>query len=886
MRPLRILTLAFLLFTLTAAAQTDRRIEEQKRVIAALEKRIATEEQEISKIQKGRTATEERVRRLARQIDSRNQLLDETEKQARLLRGEIARTDSVAGNLSAKLERDRAQYGEMVREAYRNYKHNNYLTYIFSSRDFTDVARKITALREVASLRERKLRDIEALTAEVRTEKETLDRRKRSLDSVTRSLSAQREKLQRDARNAKASIRSMSQKEKTALQRKIAQEQQLDVAIGELRKLTKGNTEGASFSAKTSGLRLPVTAGRVKRYKENMAEITGPKGAHVISIYDGKVVDVKRNRITSKYDVYVAHGEYITSYANMGTICVEKGQKVARNEQLGTIGSSVNIMTMETEYKLVFFTNISHEFRTPLTLIQGALEKIHRLKVPKEMAYSLKIMDKSTERMLRLINQLLEFRKMQNNKLALSLEETDVIAFLYEIYLSFKDAAESKNMEFRFIPSCQSYRMFIDKGNVDKVVYNILSNAFKYTPSKGKIEFVVNVDEAAGRLKMSVSDTGVGIPKEKRGELFKRFMQSNFSGDSVGVGLHLTHELVNVHKGTITYEENPGGGSIFIVTLPTDKSVYEEKDFLVPNNVLLREEEMAEKHLADVVLKDEEGLDEVLPVNPLNKYKVLIVEDDNDVREFLKEELGVYFEVVAEADGDAGLERARNYDADLIISDVVMPGCSGFELTRKLKTDFNTSHIPVILLTAMTSVDNHVKGVECGADAYITKPFSPRLLLTRAFKLIEQREKLKEKFSHDPNQVRPALCSSDKDKFFVEKMGRIMETQLGNPQFTVDEFASMMGVGRSIFYRKVRGVTGYSPNEYIRIMRMKKAAELLSSPENLTVAEVSYQVGINDPFYFSKCFKLQFGVTPSVYQKGGRGEKEKEANADSEVKEE
>ena len=341
-------------FTLTAAAQTDRRIEEQKRVIAALEKRIATEEQEISKIQKGRTATEERVRRLACQIDSRNQLLDETEKQARLLRGEIARTDSVAGNLSAKLERDRAQYGEMVREAYRNYKHNNYLTYIFSSRDFTDVARKITALREVASLRERKLRDIEALTAEVRTEKETLDRRKRSLDSVTRSLSAQREKLQRDARNAKASIRSMSQKEKTALQRKIAQEQQLDVAIGELRKLTKGNTEGASFSAKTSGLRLPVTAGRVKRYKENMAEITGPKGAHVISIYDGKVVDVKRNRITNKYDVYVAHGEYITSYANMGTICVEKGQKVARNAQIGTIGSAVNVMTMETEYKLVF----------------------------------------------------------------------------------------------------------------------------------------------------------------------------------------------------------------------------------------------------------------------------------------------------------------------------------------------------------------------------------------------------------------------------------------------------------------------------------------------------------------------------------------------------
>ena len=338
----------------TASGQNDARVAEQKRVIAALEKKIAAEEQEIARLRKGRSSTEEQVRRLARQIDSRSQLLDATEKEASQLRGEIARTDSVAGDLAARLERDRQQYAEMVREAYRNYKHNNYLTYIFSSRDFTDVARKITALREVASLRERKLRDIEALTAEVRTEKETLDRRKRSLDSVTRSLSAQREKLQRDARNAKASIRSMSQKEKTALQRKIAQEQQLDVAIGELRKLTKGNTEGASFSAKTSGLRLPVTAGRVKRYKENMAEITGPKGAHVISIYDGKVVDVKRNRITNKYDVYVAHGEYITSYANMGTICVEKGQKVARNAQIGTIGSAVNVMTMETEYKLVF----------------------------------------------------------------------------------------------------------------------------------------------------------------------------------------------------------------------------------------------------------------------------------------------------------------------------------------------------------------------------------------------------------------------------------------------------------------------------------------------------------------------------------------------------
>ncbi|WP_418992960.1 murein hydrolase activator EnvC family protein [Alistipes sp.] len=355
MKPLcTILTLAFLLLSWPAPAQHDSRIEEQKRVIAALEKRIADQEQEISKLKKGRTATEERVKRLARQIDSRNQLLEETEKQARLLREEIARADSVAGDLTAALDRNRTQYAVLVREAYRNYRHHNYLTYLFSSRNFQDVARRIASLREMASARERKLRDIDSLKGQVAREKELLDNRKRSLDSVTRKVSAQKLSLQRDARNARASIRQLSQKEKTALQRKISQEQQLDVAIGELRKLTRGNTAGASFSSKTTGLRLPVTAGRVKRYKENMAEITGPKGAHVVSIYEGKVVDIKRNRITNKYDVYVAHGDYITSYANLGTICIEKGQKVARNAQLGTIGSAVNILTMETEYKLVF----------------------------------------------------------------------------------------------------------------------------------------------------------------------------------------------------------------------------------------------------------------------------------------------------------------------------------------------------------------------------------------------------------------------------------------------------------------------------------------------------------------------------------------------------
>lgn len=568
---------------------------------------------------------------------------------------------------------------------------------------------------------------------------------------------------------------------------------------------------------------------------------------------------------------------------------------------INNLRNKIKVEKQLTEYKLVFFTNISHEFRTPLTLIQGALDRIHRThNIPKEIRYSIKLMDKSTQRMLHLINQLLEFRKMQNNKLALSLEETDVIAFLYEIYLSFQDTAESKNMDFKFIPSVNSYKMYIDKGNIDKIAYNLLSNAFKYTPSGGKIEFSIYIDKQKQLLIMKVTDTGVGIPKEKRNELFKRFMQSSFSSDSIGVGLHLTHELVHVHKGNICYEENPSGGSIFIVTLPTDSSIYQSNDFLIPENAILKEEaqnhpslsalneENAHSESEEEIDKEVENIEKELKTElnasdqegPLNKRKILIIEDDNDVREFLKEELTPYFEVAAEADGKNGLEYAHNNDIDLIISDVMMPGYNGFEITRKLKSDFSTSHIPIILLTALNAAESHLEGVKSGADSYITKPFSTKLLLASIFKLIEQRDKLKEKFSNDLSAKRPVMCTSDKDKEFVENLTKIVEEQLTNPEFTADDFASMMSLGRTIFYRKVRGVTGYTPKEYLRIMRMKKAAELLST-KKYTVSEVTYMVGINDPFYFSRCFKAQFGISPSSYQKRYQeGIRETEINED------
>jgi signal transduction histidine kinase/DNA-binding response OmpR family regulator len=572
---------------------------------------------------------------------------------------------------------------------------------------------------------------------------------------------------------------------------------------------------------------------------------------------------------TAKLPIYgFFTAAFFPKYGGLVMVALYFAFRIVRN--FNGLRNRINVEKQLTEYKLVFFTNISHEFRTPLTLIQGALEKIQRVTdIPRELIYPLKTMDKSTQRMLRLINQLLEFRKMQNNKLALSLEETDVISFLYEIFLSFGDVAEQKNMNFRFLPSVPSYKMFIDKGNLDKVTYNLLSNAFKYTPSNGTIILSVNVDEGKQTLQIQVSDTGVGIPKEKQNELFKRFMQSNFSGDSIGVGLHLSHELVQVHKGTIEYKDNEGGGSVFTVCIPTDKTVYSEKDFLVPGNVLLKE---ADGHAHHLLQLSEELPDPEKMAAPLNKRKVLIIEDDNDIREFLREEIGAYFEVEVAADGTSGFEKARTYDADLIICDVLMPGMTGFEVTRKLKTDFDTSHIPIILLTALNSPEKHLEGIEAGADAYIAKPFSVKLLLARVFRLIEQRDKLREKFSNEPGIVRSAMCTTDRDKEFADRLAAILEQNLARPEFSIDEFAQLMKLGRTVFYRKLRGVTGYSPNEYLRVVRMKKAAELLLSEDNLTVAEVSYKVGISDPFYFSKCFKAQFGVAPSVYQRGVNNE--------------
>ena len=335
-------------------AEEKARIAEQRKLIEQLEEQIEEEEKRLNSIKKDKSTAQQRVRSITRQINSRNQLLNKTEKEISSIEKNIKLNDSLLTKTRAQEISERERYAEMVREAYRNHKQNNYVTYLLASENFSDAARRIANIRAVAELRAERMRRIDSLGKAIEQQQTSLTSRRQDLDAVQRKAQEQRKKLQSDVKSAQAAMNQLTTKEKAALRDKMESEERLDAAIDALRKLTKGNTTGASFSRTTSNLNLPVADGRVKQYKGNMAEIVGSRDAEVRSIYEGKVVEVKRNRITGKYDVFVAHGEYITSYANLEEVSVQKEQKVAKNERLGEIGSAVNLQTMQPEYKMVF----------------------------------------------------------------------------------------------------------------------------------------------------------------------------------------------------------------------------------------------------------------------------------------------------------------------------------------------------------------------------------------------------------------------------------------------------------------------------------------------------------------------------------------------------
>lgn len=530
--------------------------------------------------------------------------------------------------------------------------------------------------------------------------------------------------------------------------------------------------------------------------------------------------------------------------------------------RINEMRNKIKVEQQLTDYKLHFFTNISHEFRTPLTIIRGAMDRMARQKdLPSDLKQPMNSMGKSVERMMRLINQLLEFRKMQQGKLSLRLERTDVISFVQSIFFTFKEMAENKEMTYTFVPFAKRYDIYIDRGMLDKIVYNLLSNAFKYTQSRHRIEVkIVLKDEE--QLIISVIDNGIGISKEKQAKLFTLFMQSGFSRESIGIGLHLVQELVNVHHGRIWFEENPDGGSIFRVALPVHESVYQPKDFLSETDKQLLQKEDAESNVGWI--PDYKAV----TAAPINFRTILVVDDDNDVREFIKSELSEYFCVQTACNGAEALEKIGKQRPDLLISDVMMPVMDGYELTRRVRMNETISDIPVILLTALDSEEKKLRGIGTGADAYISKPFSTPMLVAVCRRLLEQHDKtiMAAQQNQQPAVATPVI-TSEIDRRFREQMDSWLHVHIGDVNLNVDELARKLGYGRSTFYKRVKAVTGLTPNDYVKRMRMELAVELLKD-DRLTIAEIAYKIGMEDPYYFSRVFKGLYGVSPTKYRTG------------------
>lgn len=531
--------------------------------------------------------------------------------------------------------------------------------------------------------------------------------------------------------------------------------------------------------------------------------------------------------------------------------------------KINKLNNEVVIEKQLTEFKLSFFTNISHEFRTPLTIIRGSIETLSDQNLTEPVRKHVNILEKSASKLMRLIDQLLEFRKLQNNSLELRLEQQDVVEMVNGVYLMFHEMALKKGINYTFTSNKSSGIALIDESKIDKILFNLLSNAFKHTPENGNIAIELIFDDEQDRFTIKVADSGIGIPPDKQDLLFVRFQQINYSLSGIGIGLNLSSELARAHKGEISYEQSHWGGACFVVSIPTSAEAYGEEDIATSVQALPKRR-FKEQMVLDE-LTDEDRFDD----NSGNRnYKVLLIEDDDEISSFVKEQLQKHFSITTASDGLKGLQSAVEGDYDLIVCDVMLPEMDGFEITQKLKGNIETSHVPIILLTAHSSIEHQLEGINAGADSYITKPFSIKYLLSRIVKLIEQREKLQYKFAHDPTNLPTTICTSNKDNEFMAKVQEIIEKHFEDGDFSIDDFAREALMGRTLFYKKIKGITNLSPNEYLRLVRLKKAAELLRTTQ-LNVSEVAYKVGFNDPYYFSKCFKEQFKSTPSQFRGNG-----------------
>lgn len=523
--------------------------------------------------------------------------------------------------------------------------------------------------------------------------------------------------------------------------------------------------------------------------------------------------------------------------------------------------------------KLRFFTNITHEFRTPLTLIVGPVESLIKSVREEYMQIQLKLISRNAERLLRLINQLMDFRKLEAGGLKLEASKLDIIGFVNEIANSFSYEAKERGIDFKVESKEKEIDVWFDPDKMDKVMYNLIANAFKFTPDKGKINIFLAIkplkllksEIAENNVEIIVEDTGIGISNEDLPFVFEKYYQANTPNKNIGtgIGLALTKELIELHKGTISVESSYGKGSKFIINLPVGSNHLET--FQMSENELEISTELSEVKEEDSALAQKVDILETTESQSKNKLPLLlIIEDNSDLRLFIRNELSNIFNIIQTDDGIKGFDKAISNIPDIIISDVMMPGVDGIELCGKLKKDERTSHIPIILLTARIAESQILEGLETGADDYIIKPFNTALLKARAQNLIKSRRLLREQFQKQPQFTSSVVTPTSIDQEFISKVLNIINKNIPNSEFDAFQFASDIGMSRSQLYRKLQALTGFSVNELIRNCRLKKAAELLIT-KKYNVTETASNVGFNDLTYFIRCFSKYYGVTPSKY---------------------
>nr|WP_254424802.1 substrate-binding domain-containing protein [Capnocytophaga sp. oral taxon 878] len=519
-----------------------------------------------------------------------------------------------------------------------------------------------------------------------------------------------------------------------------------------------------------------------------------------------------------------------------------------------------------TQAKLLFFTNISHEFKTPLSLILGPVQTLlaHN-SLPKEEQDLLFLIKKNSNRLLHLISEVIEFRSYENNKMQMYFTKGNLKSFLNELNSFFTDRIKQKKLNFQFVAEDTSFEMAFDKEKVEKIYFNLLSNALKFTPQEGSINVSLTKEDLPLPLSkgevavLRVFNNGSYIPKDKQNEVFEHFYKINPDSEGSGIGLALVQALVASHNGTISVESTEGEGTTFVIRLPfsqeqvSAKAVYDSNYIETHLDLLPSLPASAEK------LK----LPTASPSAP-EKPTVLIVEDNEDMRQFIRYILSDSYNLIEAENGEEGFEVAKKHLPDVVISDVMMPKTDGFDLCQLIKTNVATNHIPVILLTAYALDEQKQVGFESGADAYISKPFNVKLLKTRVRKLIENRKKIRESFSNFLLNETKQETLGKVEQQFITDFTHYVENSIANPEMNIDEIADALGLSRSNLYRKIKSLTDYSPNELIRTIRVKYAKQLLNSKAK-SISEVAYEVGFSSPSYFAKCFKDFYNESPTEY---------------------